>query len=227
MNKNLAMKTAIIFVVSTIIFAILISITPNLSYTFAPTKSFSIIIDAGHGGIDEGSYGDVTNVPESKINLSIAKILQKKCEDAKANVIMTRKDENGLYDELSRGFKLRDMNKRKKIAQESNADVLISVHCNHSPHKSAHGVVIYYNDKNPRSQQLAQCLETEFNKMEEVSRVRIDDEKMFMTNLGTLPAVIVECGFLSNPTEEELLQTKDYQNKIASTILKGVVNSLK
>ena len=99
----------------------------------AENGSPTIVIDAGHGGIDAGVYGVNTDVKESDINLAIAKELRGCFVNAGFNCVMTRSTQAGLYGSTSKGFKMRDMQKRKEIIEECNADMVISIHQNTCP----------------------------------------------------------------------------------------------
>ena len=94
-------------------------------------SKLSVVIDAGHGGIDGGVVGVTTKRKESDVNLTIAFLLKEKLADAGFLVVMTRTTEGGLYDTTAPGFKKRDMQRRKEIIQEASPDLLISIHQNY------------------------------------------------------------------------------------------------
>ena len=107
----------------------------------------TVVIDAGHGGIDAGVHGIKTNVKESDINLLIAKYLRGYFADAGFNAVMTRTTQGGLYGTSTKGFKMRDMKKRKEVIEKNGADMVISVHQNFCPVPSRRCGQVFY-DKN-------------------------------------------------------------------------------
>lgn len=193
---------------------------PAAAATGLPT----IVIDAGHGGIDAGVYGVETNVKESEINLAIAKKLQGKFANAGFNCVMTRTTAAGLYGDTSKGFKMRDMQERKRIIEECNADMVISVHQNTCPLPSRRGSHVFYDPSSESGKQLAEYIQRYMNGLSggvESNTALAGD--YFMLKCTTAPSVIVECGFLSNAEDEKLLIDQDYQNEIANAIFKGCI----
>jgi len=130
---------------------------------FAVDNSYCVVIDAGHGGIDGGVSGRKTGVKESELNLSIAFCLNDKLTDAGFSTVMTRKTGAGLYDTATRGFKKRDMEKRKKIIQEAKPSAVVSLHQNYYPSSSTRGAQIFYLASNPKSKLLAEILQNYLN----------------------------------------------------------------
>ena len=181
------------------------------------TKPFPVIaIDAGHGGIDKGA--SYFGLNESDIVLELSKITKKKLEDLGFTVILTREDEEGLYGTTESGFKSRDMKKRKKIVEESDSTILVSLHLNSSPISDRTGVVIYQNSKNSTSSTLANSLATKFTK------VSVKEEDFFITHKINVGAVIVECGFLSTPSEAKNLSNVEYQNEFCEKLVEGILH---
>ena len=224
MKKTVYIKLIVLFFVSIVLFSTLIG---GLSTEFSPTLSTSelkVVLDAGHGGIDKGSFGINTGVCESDLNLEYVKTLQEKLMNFEIHSTLTRTDQDGLYGDTSKGFKKRDMNKRKEIAIASDSEFLISLHCNYSTAKSPQGVVIYYNENVPLSKTLALELQKNIKPMADVKKVRIDSEKMFMTHSIDIPAVLIECGFLSNIKDEQLLLDIHYRNHLTEKIATSIKN---
>ena len=185
--------------------------------------SFTIVLDAGHGGIDGGVIGVNSKVKESELNLLTVKELKTVFENAGFNVILTRKDENGLYGDTTSGFKLRDLNKRKEIVNSSNADVLISIHMNKYQDKRRRGAQVFYKQNDKTSNFLAEKIQNRLNLMKESSRISNSLKgDYYILNTSKIPAVIVECGFLSNEKDEELLLSESYRKKLAIEIFNGV-----
>ena len=193
----------------------------------AHSQSFTVVIDAGHGGIDGGVSGVNTKVKESDLNLDIAKKLKAEFESAGIKVVMTRSSYGGLYGTTAKGFKLRDMKKRIEIINSANADLMISVHLNYYSSPSRRGATVFFGQGKERGQRLATCVQKFFNKMSgqtrEFSPLKGD---YYLLNLANCPSVICECGFLSSAEDEKLLLTEEYRQEIAKSIFLGAVEFL-
>ena len=190
----------------------------------ANTQRLTIVIDAGHGGIDGGVVGRVSGVKESDINLSISRCLQKEFEQAGFRVVQTRPTEAGLYGTATAGYKKRDMQKRAEIIQE-NAPAL--VHQNFFSMTSRRGAQVFFRNDSSSSRTLACAIQTAFNEMPETAKkYSALAGDYYVLNCSDYPSVIVECGFLSNPEDEALLITQDYQKKVASVIAQGALSYL-
>lgn len=184
-----------------------------------------IVIDAGHGGVDAGVTGVTTAVKESDINLYIARELKNYFIEAGFRVVMTRSTNGGLYGTATKGFKMRDMKKRKEIIEQSGADMVISVHQNSCPIPSRRGGQVFYDTNSESGKALAGCIQNCLNALDDSIKPRtalIGD--YYMLKCTQSPSVIVECGFLSNSEDESLLLSPDYRKKIAYTVFKGAVS---
>lgn len=184
-----------------------------------------VVIDAGHGGIDAGVHGINTNTKESEINLAIAKYLRGYFTEAGFNVVMTRKTQGGLYGLSSKGFKVRDMKKRKEIIEKNDADMVISVHQNFCPIPSRRGGTVFFDKTSECGKALAASIQKSLNEMKEcVKQNEALAGDYYMLKCTKNPSVIVECGFLSNAEDEKLLISENYQKSIAYSIFKGAVS---
>ena len=186
-----------------------------------------IVLDAGHGGIDGGVVGVNSGVKESDINLKVVKKLEKYFSGAGFNVVLTRTSEAGLYGLATKSLKKKDMLKRKEIINESEPVVVVSVHMNKYSSPSRRGAQVFYKKSDERAKTLANCVQNSFNSMEQAVRTcnpLIGD--YYILNCSEIPSVIAECGFLSNPEDEALLITDEYQDDLAYAIFKGVVDYL-
>ncbi len=183
-----------------------------------------VVIDAGHGGMDAGVYGINTKTKESDINLALAKQLKGYFANAGFKVVMTRKTNAGLYGAPTKGFKMRDMKKRKQIIEESGADMVISIHQNFCPIPSRRGGTVFFDKNSESGKLLAADIQSSLNAMDECAS---ENEALagdyYMLKCTESPSVIVECGFLSNVEDEALLISPEYQKKIAYAIFKGAV----
>lgn len=184
-----------------------------------------IVIDAGHGGIDAGVRGKTSGVKESDINLSIAYSLKGYFTDAGFCAILTRKSQAGLYGLPTKGFKLRDMQARRDVIEACGADMVISVHQNFYSDTSRRGAQVFFDKDSESGKQLAVCIQNSLNAMDGAAESHsplIGD--YYMLKCTHSPSVIVECGFLSNAADEELLLDGEYRKSIAYAIFAGAVS---
>ena len=226
MKLFIAKKSVILILAGIILAAAIIGICAGVATASTHDDGERIVvIDAGHGGIDAGVRGINTDTKESDINLAISKYLRGYFSDAGFTVIMTRKTQGGLYGVSTKGFKMRDMKKRKEIIEESNADMVISVHQNFCPIPSRRGGTVFYDKDSECGKMLAASIQKSLNEMKECVRQYsplVGD--YYMLKCTQSPSVIVECGFLSNTEDEKLLVSESYQKSIAYAIFKGAVS---
>ncbi len=182
---------------------------------------FTVVIDAGHGGIDGGVVG-VDGVKEASLNLAYSKELGAIFERAGFNVVYTRKNEGGLYGLPTKGFKLRDMQERKRIIEETHPNMMISIHMNKFSADTRSGPQVFYQQGERDGQSLAENLQKVFNDFTGINREAIAGD-YYVCRETSCPAVIVECGFLSNPEECAALQRSDYRNRICNLIFNGIM----
>jgi N-acetylmuramoyl-L-alanine amidase len=211
------------------IVVIIIGLATTLRNETVLTASFSmplskkvILIDPGHGGADPGKVSGSTD--EKDINLQIAMILQAYLETADATVFMTRIDDDDIGQ-----TKKSDMYARKLTANTSQADIFVSIHQNSYPSSSVQGAQVFYFNRSDNSKKLAECIQKQiksfadyYNKFQAK-----ENSNYYVLKQTTMPAVIVECGFLSNPGEKWKLQDPDYQDRIAWAIYMGIVDYFK
>lgn len=209
-----------------LILLVLLSQTANIPVLGTKTEAITVVIDAGHGGIDGGVVGSL-NIKEADINLEVSKKLKALFEGAGIAVVMTRSTPQGLYGAMSKGFKLRDLAERVRIANSANANMFISVHMNKFSDSSRRGAQVFYKIDDSESKNLAYVLQGSFNQMEEATRsCQILPGDYYVLNGAKIPAVICECGFISNKEEEALLVSGEYQDKLAYAIFSGSINYL-
>ncbi|MBQ8429859.1 MAG: N-acetylmuramoyl-L-alanine amidase [Clostridia bacterium] len=189
-------------------------------------QPLKVVVDAGHGGVDGGVVGRKTGVKESDVNLAIAFELCEVLTDMGVDVVMTRKTEAGLYDTATKGFKKRDMQRRKEIAEEAKPDFLISVHQNAYPSSRYRGGQVFYNAEDESGEKLAILTQNALNALYagEGAKARTHAKgDFFMLKCYSCPSLLIECGFLSNAADEALLQSAVWQRKLAETIASGLV----
>lgn len=186
-----------------------------------------IVLDAGHGGIDGGVVGRTSGVKESDLNLAIVYRLKNELEDIGFEVTLTRKTESGLYGTATKGFKKRDMQKRKEIIQNADPSLVISIHQNYYPSKKTRGGQVFYSKAIEGGQELASAIQENLNilyEREGVESRNIASGEFFMLECSDCPSVIVECGFLSNAADETLLLNEVWQGMLAKSIAGGVLS---
>lgn len=194
--------------------------------TNAPSQKYIIVIDAGHGGKDKGTTGVNTKIDESDLNLIYANTLSEYFKNAGFRVVLTREDKNSLSDSGLGFHKKKDMNKRKEIIKNSGANLMISLHMNeYLGDRGQSGAQVFYELGNETSKLFSEYLQEELNKLNKKNRINIGGD-YFIVKENTMPSVIVECGFLSNPEEEKLLQTKEHREKVCYAIFVGVMKYL-
>ena len=195
----------------------------KIKETDSPYK-LTIVLDAGHGGIDGGSTGVSTGITESEINLKYTNKIEKYLKACGIKVVQTRTTMNGLYDYYDSDFKIRDMEKRKEIIENANPDLVISLHMNKFSDSSQNGAQVFYGENNELSKDLADSIRDELVKNFDNARKLTLVGDYYMTNCTNKPAVIVECGFLSNQTEEANLINEEYSDKMCYAIFCGIMH---
>lgn len=189
-----------------------------------PKPTYSVVIDAGHGGRDGGASGVVTGVSESELNLKYAKVLQGLCEDFGIGVVMTRRDMNGLYDESASNKKRSEMERRREIINSSGADLAISLHMNSFPLPSCSGTQIFYAKGSDEGFNFAKSVQTAFCQSFKNARDYVTVGDYYVLNVATMPTILVECGFLSSPEEEALLVSEEYCQSFCYALLVGILS---
>ena len=193
-----------------------------------PVSGKTIVVDAGHGVPDEGAESS-NGTTEAETNLKIALKLQNLLEQSGCTVILTRSDENAIYDLDSKSLKqkkISDIRNRVKIGNESSADAFVSIHLNKIPQPQYDGWQTFYKEGSKEGAKLAKSIQTSLNEaiQRENNRVAKTIENIYIIRKVEIPTTIVECGFLSNPEEEKLLLQDDYQNKLAWGIYNGIIS---
>ena len=193
-----------------------------------PISGKTIVVDAGHGKPDEGAETS-TGTTEAETNLKIALKLQNLLEQSGSTVILTRSDENAIYDYDSKTLrqkKISDIHNRVKIGNESSADIFVSIHLNKIPQQQYDGWQTFYNAQSSDGKKLAESIQKNLNDaiQKENNRVAKTIDNIYIIKHVEIPTTIVECGFLSNPEEEKLLLQDEYQDKLAWGIYNGIID---
>ena len=207
-----------------IIFCLLVLSLQVISAQSLPLQDTIIMVDPGHGGRDSGTY--YGEIYEKDINLEISKTLAQELSKQGAIVYMTRKrdiDLSSIYDSAK---KRGDLYRRLLMIKEKKSDLYISIHINWYDDTTLKGAEVLYNEINENNKKLARSIMKEFkNDLKSTRTIKTTD--LYMYRNTTTPGVLVECGYLSNPTERTLLQDEKYQKKLALSITNGIINYLK
>lgn len=186
-----------------------------------------IVIDAGHGGDDPGKIG-INGTLEKDINLKIAHKLKILLESQGYEVIMTRETGDGLYQPGTKNMKVEDMHNRCEIITEAMPVFTVSIHQNSYPEEYVKGAQVFYYGQSKDGEALAKKIQGSLIAYLDPENHRTEkaNESYYLLKKTPTPTVIVECGFLSNSEEAELLNTEDYQDKVAWAVMMGVMQYL-
>ena len=182
-----------------------------------PPKYF-VILDYGHGGFDCGATGTDTGVLESDLNLLVGERVARALEDRDCFVLRTRTGPDALAD-----TKRDDMALRGAILCTDGADCTVSIHMNKYDNRRIKGPMCYYQAGAKDGQALAGCVIDAITNALGLDPRLANPGNNFVTRIPSVPSVLVECGFLSNPEDERNLQDPDYQQKLADGIAEGVI----
>ena len=215
-------KHIILLLLACIVIAISCIMVPYLSVEVKPKGKYTIVIDAGHGGRDGGSTGKLGSV-EKELNLQYAKTLQKMLNKAGVNVVMTRNNDDGLYDEDASNKKLSDMRARRDIIRDANPDLVVSIHMNSYPLQNCWGAKTFYKMGSDASFDIAKSIQNSLKYYTDNASNTVSAGDYYILNCTEYNSVLVECGFISNPEEERLLMTQDYCDKLMYSVYCGIM----
>ncbi|MFW6238693.1 MAG: N-acetylmuramoyl-L-alanine amidase family protein, partial [Halanaerobiales bacterium] len=178
--------------------------------------NFTVVVDPGHGGIDTGaSYG---NIHEKDINLAAAKELAYKLKKANINSVLTRTE-----DKLHRNDRSEDIKYRPEVVRKKAADLLISIHVNNFSTPQPSGSQVFYSTDPPKSRILAETIDAKLTALRDENDREIMPGDYYVINKVNCPAVLIEIGFLSNPEDRRLMQSQEYQERLAEAITAGII----
>lgn len=197
---------------------------------YLPITNKVIGIDPGHGGVDPGAVG-TSGTLEDELNLEIALRVKRLIEQSGGIVIMTREEDKGLYTEKSKTLnekKSEDLINRNLLIEAAECELFISIHMNSFTNSRYYGAQTFYMEDSEEGSKLAEIIQGEFKNVldKENNREPTSRDDIYLLKKSTMPAVLVEVGFLSNPLEEKLLQTEEHQEKIAWSIYTGIIKYL-
>ena len=228
-NNKLIAIVVVIFVAMTSFIVLNISISKETmkNNERLQTGGKKILIDAGHGGMDGGTSSNNGTV-EKNINLSIAIKLKTKLQNLGYEVVMTREDDKGLYlnSGTIRSKYMEDLRNRCNLKESSNCDMFVSIHLNYFTQSKYKGAQVWYSTYK-ESAMLAGIIQKNLREDLDSSNKRVQkpakNAYRILRENDTMPSVIVECGFLSNYEEEQELKSDEYQEKVAESISKSIV----
>lgn len=192
------------------------------------TVRTKIILDPGHGGIDGGAIG-VDGLVEKDINLDIALTLRSMLETSGFEVLMTRETDISIHNPSAKTVKEQktsDLKNRLKMTTENPDAIFISIHQNQFPQGKYKGAQVFYGRKNEQSKVLAELLQSGMaDQLDKTNKRQCKEggKELYLLYQSEVPAVLVECGFISNPEEASLLSTQEYRNKVAFSIYSGLM----
>ena len=194
-------------------------------------SGFTVVIDAGHGGEDGGAstYG---GMHEKELNLLISSELYTLLSFAGINTVMTRREDVLLYDKNSdyKGHKKSmDLAARLKMARESEGGILISIHMNAFPETQYHGMQVYYSKNAESSLSLARTVQSKNQELLDPTnsrKIKESGKNIYLLDRFEGTGILIECGFLSNPTDRANLNSADYRKSLATVIFFAVIEYL-
>lgn len=220
-------KSVIFFCIALCVVIITIFVFAMLSKpTSSPMYKYTIVIDAGHGGIDGGVVGVSGEVKESDLNLEYALRLGEYFESMNVNVVYTRTTKDGLYSAFSKNKKTDDMKARQEIIKNAKPDLVLSIHQNGYISSDQRGITAFYNPKIKGSKILAEFMQERFKKNIEYARREALVGDYYILNCTNYVGVLVECGFLTSEEDEKLLISDEYKDKVCYQIFTSVVGYL-
>lgn len=194
-------------------------------------KFKTVIIDAGHGG-EDGGASSTSGLIEKNLNLEISSILCEMLKGQGVEVVMTRTDDRLLYDrnvDFEGRKKKLDLAARLEVAKTYEESVFVSIHMNSFSDKRYSGLQVWYSQNCPESMVLAQKIQSNTrSKLQPNNKrsIKAADSKIFLLDNAVSPAVLVECGFLSNPDEAKLFEGEEYKREIARILFESIMEFL-
>lgn len=215
-DKKMLITTALALVVIPLFSAGIYALTQD------KPSEISILIDPGHGEPDGGCVGTLGTV-EQEINLNVARKAAEIFEAKNIPAYLTRTSSLGLWTEKSttiREKKLEDMQNRRRIMEGSKCSLFISIHMNSYPSPNASGIRIFYDRNHEEIRELCEQIQARMSDVTGAgtAQVKPADRTLYLMKNTPMPAILIECGFLTSPKEEQNLQDSVYRSKLAWAI---------
>ncbi len=201
----------------------------TVSASLSGRPDYTVVIDAGHGGIDGGTQS-ASGVLEKDINLNIALMLRDILNSFGIKTVMTRETDVSIHNEGVEGIrnqKVSDINNRLDIIESTPDALFVSIHQNYFIQEKYSGAQVFYSGNNPESQNLALAVRSSIilNQQKGNTReIKKSGKEIYLLQHSTVPAIMLECGFLSNEHEAKLLETEEYQRQIAFFTALGIID---
>lgn len=186
---------------------------------YHPLDGIFVVLDAGHGGKDGGAKSG--SIEEDDLNLKIVKRLESKIKKAGGKVILTRTQDNDLASQNAGNRKKEDMKRRMEIMNDNKVDVFLSIHLNAYPDTNVKGAQVFYQEGNKMSEAFAKLVQKHLKQVTG-SNMKIKKGDYYLLNNAETVGVLVECGFLSNPTDRDNLIKESYQEKLAQSLYESI-----
>ncbi|MCL2587385.1 MAG: N-acetylmuramoyl-L-alanine amidase [Firmicutes bacterium] len=204
--------------------AIEASLVAGLVYALNIDPPYVVVIDAGHGGRDNGVSSDFLH--EADINLEISRYIRDELQSRGIIVVMTRDDEHSLADGDEPNKKRADMKRRHDIIERAKPDLAISIHVNSFPRiPSVHGIQTFFHGES--GQPFAEFIQKHINQTDLCDKDRIAMKGDYFILETAYPSVLIECGFLSNPSDHAKLSNIEYKQTLAKHLADSIMESLK
>lgn len=186
--------------------------------------NFTYVIDPGHGGVDGGAQG-ITGSVEKDINLKVSLIMRDLFNVLGYSAVMTREEDILLGNNTEGHKKQEDLRERVDFVKKHENAIFISIHMNKFPEEYCRGLTVYYSANDPRSEALGKSVMSatlRYLQPDNKRPMKKATSSLYVLHRATVPAILIECGFLSNKEEEALLLRQDYQKKLALTLVNGI-----
>lgn len=227
----IAIITAFLIILSAMLYLTFMANFSAAEASSMPLTQKTVIVDAGHGGDDGGAIG-IDGTVEKDINLDIALKLEKILKFYGFNVIMTRTQDVMTCDDgldSLRKRKISDIHNRFELMRKNPDAIFISVHQNKFEDSSQHGTQVFYSGNDERSKELAEAIQTSVTLTLQRKNDRVVKKSgsgIYLLYHAKIPAVLVECGFISNSDEVKNLKDESYRMKLAILIADGLLKYL-
>ena len=227
----IAIITAFLIILSAMLYLTFMANFSAAEASSMPITQKTVIVDAGHGGDDGGAIG-IDGTVEKDINLDIALKLETILKFYGFNVIMTRTQDVMTCDDgldSLRKRKISDIHNRFELMRKNPDAIFISVHQNKFEDSSQHGTQVFYSGNDERSKELAEAIQTSVTLTLQRKNDRVVKKSgsgIYLLYHAKIPAVLVECGFISNSDEVKKLKDESYRMKLAILIADGLLKYL-
>ncbi len=224
----IAIITAFLIILSAMLYLTFMANFSAAEASSMPITQKTVIVDAGHGGDDGGAIG-IDGTVEKDINLDIALKLEKILKFYGFNVIMTRTQDVMTCDDgldSLRKRKISDIHNRFELMRKNPDAIFISVHQNKFEDSSQHGTQVFYSGNDERSKELAEAIQTSVTLTLQRKNDRVVKKSgsgIYLLYHAKIPAVLVECGFISNASEEQMLNSDEYKDRFTTAITNGIL----